>query len=100
MGSLREAMSRCSAAIFEGVKMSLKKWKAVREIKERRTLNVSSHGRGLYLYLPKDFCEVYDVIGGDRVKVQLLELFKRDHSEEEKGEEQHKRGDRKGELKE
>jgi len=64
----------------------VKKWKVVREIKERRTLNVSTHGRGLYLYLPKDLCEVYEINGGDRVKVQLLELFKRDHSEEEKGE--------------
>jgi len=70
-----------------------KKWKVVREIKERRTLNVSTHGRGLYLYLPKDLCEVYEINGGDRVKVQLLELFKPDYSEEEKGEEQHKRGD-------
>jgi len=63
----------------------VKKWKVEREIKERRTLNVSSHGRGLYLYLPKDLCEVYGVNGGDRIKAQLLELFKRDWAEEEKG---------------
>jgi len=75
----------------------VKKWKVVREIKERRTLNVSSHGRGLYLYLPKDLCEVYDINGGDRVKAQLLELFKRDYEAEEKGKEQPKRGDRKNE---
>jgi len=66
----------------------VKKWKVDREIKERRTLNVSSHGRGLYLYLPKDLCEVYGICGGDRIKTQLLELFKRDWAEEEKGEEQ------------
>ena len=61
----------------------VKKWKIAREIKERRTLNVSTHGRGLYLYLPKDLCEVYEVNGGDRVKVMLLELFKRDYDAEE-----------------
>jgi len=70
----------------------VKKWKVVREIKERRTLNVSTHGRGLYLYLPKDLCEIYGIIGGDRVKVQLLDLFRVDYEGEEKGEEQHKRG--------
>jgi hypothetical protein len=64
----------------------VKKWKVVREIKERRTLNVSSHGRGLYLYLPRDLCEVYEINGGDRVKVMLLDLFKRDYSEENTGE--------------
>ena len=64
----------------------VKKWKIVKEIKERRTLNVSTHGKGLYLYLPKDLCEVYEINGSDRVKVMLLELFKRDYSEEEKGE--------------
>jgi len=66
----------------ERVRM-VKKWKVVREIKERRTLNVSSHGRGFYLYLPKDLCEVYGIIGGDRIKAQLLELFKRDYDAEE-----------------
>lgn len=64
----------------------MKLWKVVREIKERRTLNVSSHGKGLYLYLPKDLCEIYGINGGDRVKVQLLELFKCDWAEEEQEE--------------
>ena len=61
----------------------VKKWKIVKEIKERRTLNVSTHGKGLYLYLPKDLCEVYEINGSDRVKVMLLELFKRDYDAEE-----------------
>lgn len=60
----------------KAVKSQPKKWRVIREIKERRTLNVSGHGRGLYLYLPKDLCEVYEINGGDRVKAQLLELFK------------------------
>jgi len=55
-----------------------KKWKFTREIKELLTLSVSGSGGGLYLYLPKKLCEQYDVTAGDRVKVQLRELFKRD----------------------
>jgi len=62
----------------------VKKWKETREIKEIRTLNVSTHGRGLYLYLPKDLCEIYEINGGDRVKVQLRSLFKRDYEGEGK----------------
>lgn len=66
--------------------MVRKKWKHKREIKETITLSVSGSGGGLYLYLPTKVCEVYDINGGDRVKVQLRELFKRDYEAEEKGE--------------
>ena len=61
----------------------IKQWKSTQIIDERRTLNVSSHGKGLYLYLPKDLCEVYGINTGDRVKVQLLDLFKRERPKEE-----------------
>lgn len=60
-----------------------RKWKRAREIKELTTLSVSGHGRGLYLYLPKKLCELYDIDGGDRVKVQLRVLFKPDYEAEE-----------------
>lgn len=59
-----------------------KKWKHSREIKELITLSVSGSGTGLYLYLPKKLCEQYDINAGDRVKVQLRELFKRDYANE------------------
>lgn len=62
-----------------------KKWKQVSEIKELITLSVSGSGGGLYLYLPKKLCELYDINGGDRVKVQLRGLFKRDYGAEENG---------------
>lgn len=60
----------------------VKKWKRVREIKELLTLNVSAAGNGLYLHLKKDLCEQYDIIAGDRIKVQLRILYKRDWSQE------------------
>lgn len=66
-----------------------KKWKHIREIKELLTLNVSGHGTGLYLYLPKDLVEQYDITAGDRVKVQLRDLFKRDWHGEGNGEGDH-----------
>lgn len=66
--------------------MVRKKWKKDREIKELITLRVAAQGSGLYLFLPKALCEQYDINGGDRVKVQLRVLFKRDYEGEEKGE--------------
>lgn len=62
--------------------MARKKWKLTREIKELITLSVSGSGGGQYLYLPKKLCEQYDINAGDRVKVQLRELFKRDWAPE------------------
>lgn len=67
-----------------------KKWKAGREIKETLTLNVASSGTGLYLFLPKDLREQYEINAGDRVKVQLKQVFKRDWAAE--GNEAEKRG--------
>jgi len=63
--------------------MVRKKWKHVREIKELITLSVSGSGGGLYLYLPKKLIEQYDINAGDRVKVQLRDLFKRDYQNED-----------------
>lgn len=68
----------------------VKKWRFAREIKELRTLRVSAQGTGLYLFLPKRFCETYGVNGGDQIKVQLRDLFTRDWKGE--GEDQTKGG--------
>jgi hypothetical protein len=68
------------------VKLVTKKWKEHGEINETRTLAVSGSGGGLYLYLPKDLCALYNVNGGDKIKATLRAHYKRDYSEEEKGE--------------
>jgi antitoxin component of MazEF toxin-antitoxin module len=57
----------------------IKQHKHMIKIQETRTLNVAKAGKALYLYLPKDFCNLYNVEAGDVVKVQLQGFFKRDH---------------------
>lgn len=64
----------------------IKQWKESGEINETRTLAVSGSGGGLYLYLPKDFCELYHITAGDKIKAVLRAHFKRDYPEEETGE--------------
>jgi hypothetical protein len=64
----------------------LKKWKYVRDVGEKLTLNVSGAGSGLYLHLPKDLCNTYGIIAGDRMKVTLTDLFKRYYKTEEETE--------------
>jgi hypothetical protein len=70
----------------------VKKWKLRGEVNEKLTLNVSASGSGLYLHLPKDLCNTYDIIGGERIKVHLVEVYGRDWPAEE---EEEKRGDKK-----
>jgi hypothetical protein len=67
------------------VTILIKKWKEAREINETRTLAVSGSGGGLYLFLPKTFCETYEINGGDQIKVSLRALFKRDYVTEGSG---------------
>lgn len=69
-----------------------KKWKKPLEIKELLSLNVSKTGGGLYLYLPRDTCAQYHIDAGDRIKLQLRQLFKRDWAVEGEGEEQPRGG--------
>jgi hypothetical protein len=51
------------------------------EIKEEITLQVSVRGGGLCLYLPKVFCETYDVIAGHRLKIRIGDHFRPKPSE-------------------
>lgn len=53
-----------------------KEWKKDREIKEILSLRVGTSGGALVLGIPKALCEQYDIYQGDRIKVQLRELFK------------------------
>jgi len=39
-------------------------------------MRVSQHGDGLYLYIPRDITDVYGIIAGDKLEVQLQKLFK------------------------
>jgi len=52
------------------------------EIKEEITLQVSVRGVGLCLYLPKVFCETYDVIAGHRLKIRIGDHFRPKPSED------------------
>lgn len=51
-------------------------WKMVKEIKELLSLRVGTSGGSLVLGIPKALAEQYDIDQGDRIKVQLRELFK------------------------
>lgn len=59
-------------------------WERIGVLKETQTLPVSARGAGLCLYLPKDLCEVYGLIAGDRLKVELRDHFRKIREEEEK----------------
>jgi len=53
-----------------------KAFEKIGEIKETRTLNVSARGDGLCLYLPKEFCELYGIVAGDKIKTRLADHFR------------------------
>lgn len=59
-----------------------KVWEKTKEINEQRTLAVSASGRGLYLYLPKDFCQLHGIAAGDRILVKFLTHFKLKYQKE------------------
>lgn len=64
------------------LRFAVSDWEIVDKIDEKLTLQVSARGDGLCLYLPKDLCDVYRLIAGDRVKVGLGEHFRRRRQEE------------------
>jgi len=51
-------------------------YKKVHEIKEVRSLNVTTTGQSLAVYLPKDLCDQYEIFAGDRVKVQFRAVYR------------------------
>jgi len=53
------------------------------KIDETRTLRCAQRGSGLYLFLPKDLVEIYELMGGDRITVKLLEHYRPGGKEEE-----------------
>lgn len=57
-------------------------WNVVGKVNELITLPVSARGDGLCLYLPKDLCNLYGLVAGDRLKVHLLEHFRKERSDE------------------
>jgi len=57
------------------------------KIGETRTLRCAQRGGGLYLYLPRDLVEIYDLMGGDRIEVKLGRIYRpieKNREEEEK----------------
>jgi hypothetical protein len=60
----------------------LSEWEKIDVLKEVHTLSVSARGAGLCLYLPKDICDVYGLIAGDMLKIQMLDHFRKLREEE------------------
>jgi hypothetical protein len=61
----------------------LSDWERIDVLKEVQTLPVSSRGSGLCLYLPKDICQVYGLIAGDRLTVKMLDHYRKIREQEE-----------------
>lgn len=57
-------------------------WEKIDVLKETQTLPVSARGAGLCLYLSKDLCEVYGLIAGDMLKVEMRDHFRKIRDEE------------------
>ena len=57
-----------------------------KKVKQQLLLRVSQHGDGLYLFIPRDVVRTYDIIVGDRMKVELLTRFRFADGEKSKGE--------------
>lgn len=53
------------------------------KIDETRTLRCAQRGGGLYLFLPKDLVQIYDLMGGDRIQVKLGEIYRQPKDEQE-----------------
>lgn len=52
-------------------------WEKIGILRETQTLPVSARGAGLCLYLPKDLCEVYGLISGDMLKIEMRDHFRK-----------------------
>jgi hypothetical protein len=63
-------------------RFSVSEWDVLGKVDELITLPVSARGDGLCLYLPKDLCQLYGLIAGDRMKVALREHFRKRRTEE------------------
>jgi hypothetical protein len=62
-------------------RFDISEWITLGNVNEIITLGVPARGDGLCLYLPKDLCNLYDLIAGDRMKVHLLEHFRKRREE-------------------
>jgi len=57
-----------------------------KKIGQEALLRVSRHGDGLYLFIPGDIIDVYDITSGDRIKVKLMTRFRLIKEAKSKGE--------------
>jgi len=67
----------------EGLMKNLGAWEKIGNLKEMTTIQVSARGDGLCLYLPKDFCELHNIIAGHRIRVWMLDHYRRRRIEDE-----------------
>ena len=61
----------------------MKTFKNLGKIGLRVILNASQRGKGVALYLDKKICETFGIRAGDRVEVELLDLYKEELKREE-----------------
>jgi hypothetical protein len=59
------------------VVLRISDWERLNVVKETHTLHVSARGIGLCLYLPKDLCELYGLIAGDALKIEMLDHYRK-----------------------
>jgi len=57
-----------------------------KKVNQEALLRVSRHGDGLYLFIPGDIIDVYDIASGDRIKVKLMTRFRLIKEAKPKGE--------------
>jgi hypothetical protein len=55
----------------------------VNKPKFRGNFSVSSRGTGLVVYLPKDTCEVYDIMSGDVLILTIEEHYRKRRPDED-----------------
>ena len=65
-----------------GRRFSVSEWDIIAKLDEVVTLPVSARGEGMCFYLPKDLCELYGFICGDRIQVALKKHFRKRREEE------------------
>jgi hypothetical protein len=69
------------------VKQNFGMYKKIGNLKTIMTLNVTSRGDSLCIIIPKDVVDVSAILSGDKLRVWLLDHYRKRHDEEEEKEE-------------
>lgn len=54
----------------------MKEFESPENVRVTVIARVSGHGKGYYLYIPKDIIEAYKILPGDKIEVQLSRHFR------------------------